>query len=154
MESHEFCSIVMTLITFTQVNPSTTHKQISKISKLTDWSAGAQTGANYLTARNRVSSVGEFLGAFLDWLHENNQINLEEVSLIGFSLGGERNGSLYIIFDFCLSINQLMLLVILGKMCEGEESVRFLDLILQVLYSVLIILLNDWLLEMLYTSKV
>lgn len=49
--------------------------------------------------------MGEFLGAFLDWLHENNQINLEEVSLIGFSLGGERNGSLYIIFDFCLSIN-------------------------------------------------
>lgn len=53
-----------------------------------DWSEGSRT-ITYVGARNRVPTVGEFLGSFLDFLHENNFIDFSRVSMIGFSLGGE-----------------------------------------------------------------
>lgn len=53
----------------------------------TDWSAGGST-PNYLTARNRVTSVGAFLAAFIDWLHENDLVEFNQISIVGFSLGG------------------------------------------------------------------
>lgn len=53
-----------------------------------DWSVGAGT-PNYLTARNRVSSTGAFLAAFLDWLHQNDLLDYSQVSIVGFSLGGK-----------------------------------------------------------------
>jgi len=57
-----------------------------------DWSAGAQTGVNYIAAVNNVPPTGQFLGAFLDWLDDNNLIQLDQVSLVGFSLGAHVAG--------------------------------------------------------------
>lgn len=56
-----------------------------------DWSAGSTT-ANYITARNRVSETGAFLGTFIDWLHENNLVDLNQVTIVGFSLGAHVAG--------------------------------------------------------------
>jgi pancreatic triacylglycerol lipase len=56
-----------------------------------DWSAGSTT-SNYLTARNRVSEAGSFLGAFIDWLHENNLADFKQISIVGFSLGAHVAG--------------------------------------------------------------
>jgi pancreatic triacylglycerol lipase len=52
-----------------------------------DWSAGAMTN-NYITARNRVPSVGAFLARFVDFLHANGFIRFETTHIIGHSLGG------------------------------------------------------------------
>lgn len=48
---------------------------------------GAGT-SNYVTARNRVGSTGAFLAAFLDWLNANDLVDYNQVSIVGFSLGG------------------------------------------------------------------
>lgn len=56
-----------------------------------DWSAGSTT-SNYITARNRVSEAGAFLGAFIDWLHENDLVDLNQVTIVGFSLGAHVAG--------------------------------------------------------------
>lgn len=52
-----------------------------------DWSAGAQT-INYARAVIRVSSAGEVLGKFIDFLHERSALRFEELTVVGFSLGG------------------------------------------------------------------
>lgn len=51
-----------------------------------DWSLGGST-INYVTARNRVPSVGAFVASFIDFLHANDLVDLNQVTLIGFSLG-------------------------------------------------------------------
>lgn len=56
-----------------------------------DWSAGAQSGINYIQARNRVPQVGAFLAAFIDWLHANDLVEFNQVSMVGFSLGGKKH---------------------------------------------------------------
>lgn len=48
-----------------------------------------------MTARNRVSSTGAFLAAFLDWLHQNDLLDYSQVSIVGFSLGGKRSFSAF-----------------------------------------------------------
>jgi pancreatic triacylglycerol lipase len=53
-----------------------------------DWSEGSRT-INYVQATQRVPSVGNFLASYLDFLHENNFIQFDRLSIIGFSLGGE-----------------------------------------------------------------
>lgn len=53
-----------------------------------DWSRGAQT-LNYVRARNRVGPTGKVLARFIDFLHENNALKFEELTVAGFSLGGE-----------------------------------------------------------------
>ena len=52
-----------------------------------DWSAGAQT-LNYITAKNRVVPVGEVLSKFIDFLYVSDAIIFDELTLVGFSLGG------------------------------------------------------------------
>ncbi|CRK90501.1 CLUMA_CG004131, isoform A [Clunio marinus] len=56
-----------------------------------DWSEGAST-LNYISARNRVPTVGTFVASYLDFLHENNFIDFNRVSLVGFSLGAHIAG--------------------------------------------------------------
>jgi hypothetical protein len=58
-----------------------------------DWSRGAQT-INYITARNRVEPTGRTLGDFIDFLHSRNALRFEELTVAGFSLGGECNKDL------------------------------------------------------------
>lgn len=52
-----------------------------------DWSKGSQT-LRYPKARGRVGEVGRVLGNFIDFLHEHKAVRFEELSVIGFSLGG------------------------------------------------------------------
>ncbi|CRK87466.1 CLUMA_CG001267, isoform A [Clunio marinus] len=56
-----------------------------------DWSAGAQT-INYVAARNNVPPTGAAVAAFLDWLHENDLLDFNQVTIIGFSLGAHVAG--------------------------------------------------------------
>lgn len=51
-----------------------------------NWQAGANT-INYISARNRVDSVGPFVARFIDFLAEFGGMDLESVILIGHSLG-------------------------------------------------------------------
>ncbi|KAG5672839.1 hypothetical protein PVAND_002928 [Polypedilum vanderplanki] len=51
-----------------------------------DWSAGAQT-INYAAARNRVGITGGTIAQFLNRLHINSLINLDNIIVIGHSLG-------------------------------------------------------------------
>lgn len=53
-----------------------------------DWSTGSQT-INYARAVNRVIPVGRVLGTFIDFLYENGALRFNELTLVGFSLGGE-----------------------------------------------------------------
>lgn len=56
-----------------------------------DWSVGAQT-LNYLVAAHRVPSVGKMLGRFIDFLNANDILDLDSVTIIGFSLGSHVAG--------------------------------------------------------------
>ncbi|CRK90495.1 CLUMA_CG004162, isoform A [Clunio marinus] len=56
-----------------------------------DWSRGAQT-INYVQARNRVGPVGRILANFIDFLHDNEALNFEELTVVGFSLGAHVAG--------------------------------------------------------------
>lgn len=53
-----------------------------------DWSEGSRT-ITYVQARNRVRPVGQFLGSYLDFLSENGLIDYTQLTVVGFSLGGE-----------------------------------------------------------------
>jgi hypothetical protein len=64
-----------------------------------DWSRLAGT-INYIAARNRVEPVGELLGDFIDFLHDNNALRFDELTLAGFSLGGLRYFKIKIINIF------------------------------------------------------
>jgi pancreatic triacylglycerol lipase len=57
-----------------------------------DWSRGAQT-INYITARNRVDPTGRVLAEFIDFLHDSGGLRFEELTVAGFSLGGELSGA-------------------------------------------------------------
>lgn len=52
-----------------------------------NWQAGANT-INYIAARNRVRRVGEFLAEFIEFAIAFGHVNIEDVILIGHSLGG------------------------------------------------------------------
>lgn len=56
-----------------------------------DWSEGAAT-INYIGAANRVVGVGQFIAAFLDFLHEHNMLDWKTTKVIGFSLGAHAAG--------------------------------------------------------------
>lgn len=51
-----------------------------------DWSVGAGT-INYITARNRVAEVGNFMARFIDFLHAQSLIQFQNLHVIGHSLG-------------------------------------------------------------------
>lgn len=52
---------------------------------------GAGT-SNYITARNRVGSVGEVVGQFIDWLTSIGFTNPNRIHIIGHSLGSHVAG--------------------------------------------------------------
>ncbi|CAO1342054.1 unnamed protein product [Diamesa hyperborea] len=56
-----------------------------------DWGVGAIT-INYISARNRVNSVGPFVASFIDFMDLNGFINFNILNLVGHSLGGHAVG--------------------------------------------------------------
>lgn len=43
---------------------------------------------NYVIAANRVEGVGRVVGNFIDFLNESGALRFEELTVVGFSLGG------------------------------------------------------------------
>ncbi len=64
---------------------------ISSLRILVDWSAGSQT-INYFGAADRVSPVGNFVGAYLTWLRDLGMLDFNRIHVIGFSLGAHIAG--------------------------------------------------------------
>lgn len=60
--------------------------------KLAASSTGPASGLFYLLAVQNVRTVGERIGGFLSWLHEQNIINLSSTHIIGHSLGAHVAG--------------------------------------------------------------
>lgn len=58
-----------------------------------DWSAGSNTFL-YATARNRVGVTGGTISIFIDDLHRNGLINIENIIVVGFNLGAHVAGNL------------------------------------------------------------
>lgn len=58
-----------------------------------DWSAGSNTFI-YATARNRVGVTGGTISIFIDDLHRNGLINIENIIVVGFNLGAHVAGNL------------------------------------------------------------
>jgi pimeloyl-ACP methyl ester carboxylesterase len=56
-----------------------------------DWAVGANT-INYIAARNRVGLVGEVISRLLDWLNGYVGLSMDQVYLIGHSLGAHCAG--------------------------------------------------------------
>lgn len=56
-----------------------------------DWRGAANAGYN--TAANAVPSVGQHLGDFITWLIRNGGGNMNQVHLVGFSLGAHVVGN-------------------------------------------------------------
>ncbi|EAT41284.1 AAEL007063-PA [Aedes aegypti] len=57
-----------------------------------DWGAGANT-INYITARNRVASVGDIMSRMINTLVSASGISRNSISLIGHSLGAHAAGN-------------------------------------------------------------
>jgi len=58
-----------------------------------DWSAGSNTFV-YATARNRVGVTGGTISIFIDNLHRNGLITIENIIVVGFNLGAHVAGNL------------------------------------------------------------
>lgn len=58
-----------------------------------DWSEGSRT-INYVGASNRVETIGIFVAAQLDFLHDYGYVHFSHLKIIGFSLGGSNELSL------------------------------------------------------------
>lgn len=56
-----------------------------------NWQKGSDT-YNYFAARNRVKEVGQHLGSFIDFMVEKHKLKLNDVTLIGHSLGAHISG--------------------------------------------------------------
>lgn len=56
-----------------------------------NWEKASQT-LNYIAARNRVGPIGVYVAALVDFLVKNNLAALDDISLIGFSLGAHIAG--------------------------------------------------------------
>ena len=53
-----------------------------------DWGIGAK-GFNYNKVRPRVTDVAKVLKNFINFLRKNSGLKMNDVTLIGFSLGGQ-----------------------------------------------------------------
>lgn len=53
-----------------------------------DWSIGAKSFI-YGKARGRVNEVGKIVAQFINFLGDNSGLKVENLTLIGFSLGGK-----------------------------------------------------------------
>lgn len=56
-----------------------------------DWGAGAKT-SNYVSARNVVPLVGQFVGRFINYMHVFGDLQLNTTGIIGHSLGAHVAG--------------------------------------------------------------
>lgn len=56
-----------------------------------NWEASSQT-INYIAARNRVEEIGEYVATLIDVLVQNAKVKLNDVNVIGFSLGAHIAG--------------------------------------------------------------
>lgn len=56
-----------------------------------NWDKSSQT-LNYIAARNRVEPIGAHLAAMIDFLVKNEQVSINDISVIGFSLGAHIAG--------------------------------------------------------------
>ncbi|XP_045527247.1 endothelial lipase-like [Pieris brassicae] len=56
-----------------------------------DWSALATR--NYMTAKRGVATIGQQLGEFINWLHEEFNVSYNNIHLVGFSLGAHLVGN-------------------------------------------------------------
>jgi len=56
-----------------------------------DWSEGSRT-INYFGAANRVPNVGHFVASYVDFLAENNLMQFNRITVVGFSLGAHIAG--------------------------------------------------------------
>lgn len=63
------------------------HKFLPFTISSVDWSRGSKT-LNYIAARNRALLVGKFVGEFIDFLDEQKAIKFNDLTVVGFSLGG------------------------------------------------------------------
>lgn len=69
-----------------------TFKKISQNIKAAILTFSAQS-INYLTTRNRVDPVGATVAKMLDFLHDNFELNFDNVTVVGISLGAHVAGA-------------------------------------------------------------
>lgn len=56
-----------------------------------NWEKSSQT-INYIAARNRVESIGAHVAALIDFMVNNDLVLINDINLIGFSLGAHAAG--------------------------------------------------------------
>lgn len=56
-----------------------------------NWERSSHT-LNYIAARNRVEPIGTYVASFIDFLINNKLASLNDINLIGFSLGAHAAG--------------------------------------------------------------
>lgn len=56
-----------------------------------NWEKSSQT-LNYIAARNRVEPIGAHVAALIDFMVNNNLVSINDINLIGFSLGAHIAG--------------------------------------------------------------
>lgn len=56
-----------------------------------NWEKSSRT-LNYIAARNRVEPIGTYVASFIDFLVNNRLAALDDINLIGFSLGAHAAG--------------------------------------------------------------
>lgn len=56
-----------------------------------NWEASSQT-INYIAARNRVEEIGKYVAEMIDFLVQNTKVKLNDINVIGFSLGAHIAG--------------------------------------------------------------
>lgn len=58
---------------------------------IVNWESSSQT-INYIAASNRVKVIGAHTASLIDFLVQNNKVQLDDVHVIGFSLGAHVAG--------------------------------------------------------------
>lgn len=56
-----------------------------------NWERSSHT-LNYIAARNRVEPIGTYVASFIDFMVNNKLASLDDINLIGFSLGAHAAG--------------------------------------------------------------
>lgn len=87
-----------------------------------DWSEGSQT-INYIGAANRVPTISTLVASYIDFLHENTFVDFRQLTVVGFSLGGNFS---FLIIKECLKCfnSQLISLASPGSACNAGSSTQ------------------------------